>query len=101
MEDRVSIEFEYCYQPWGRWLQHRVYPNPGEGIVLFVRDTTEARKTEQALRRSEQLAAAGRLAVSISHEINNPLEALTNLLYLAKADPGLPPDTRESTGGCG
>ena len=95
MEDRIAIEFEYCYQPWGRWLQHRVYPNPGEGIVLFVRDTTEARKTEQALRRSEQLAAAGRLAVSISHEINNPLEALTNLLYLAKADPGLPSDTRE------
>ncbi len=95
MEDRVAIEFEHCYQPWGRWLQHRVYPSPGEGIVLFVRDTTEARKTEQALRRSEQLAAAGRLAVSISHEINNPLEALTNLLYLAKADSGLPPDTRE------
>ena len=95
MDDRLSIEFEYCYQPWGRWLQHRVYPNPGEGIVLFVRDTTEARKTEQALRRSEQLAAAGRLAVSISHEINNPLEALTNLLYLAKADADLPPDTRE------
>jgi len=95
MADRVAIEFEYCYQPWGRWLQHRVYPNPGEGIVLFVRDTTEARKTEQALRRSEQLSAAGRLAVSISHEINNPLEALTNLLYIAKADASLPQDTRE------
>jgi PAS domain S-box-containing protein len=95
MEERVAIEFEHCYQPWGRWLQHRIYPNPGEGIVLFVRDTTEARKTEEALRRSEQLAAAGRLAVSISHEINNPLEALTNLLYLAKAEAGLPPDTRE------
>ena len=37
---------------------------------------------EVALRRSEKLAVAGRLALSISHEINNPLEAVTNLLYL-------------------
>jgi signal transduction histidine kinase len=49
-------------------------------------NTTEERKTEQALRKSEQLAAAGRLAASIAHEINNPLEAVTNLLYLAKMD---------------
>jgi len=38
------------------------------------------------LRRSEQLAAAGRLAASIAHEINNPLEAVTNLLFLVKMD---------------
>lgn len=38
---------------------------------------------EQALRESEKLAAVGRLASSIAHEINNPLEAVTNLLYLA------------------
>lgn len=37
---------------------------------------------EIALRKSEKLAVAGRLALSISHEINNPLEAVTNLLYL-------------------
>jgi signal transduction histidine kinase len=37
---------------------------------------------EEALRRSEKLAVAGRLASSISHEINNPLAAVTNLLYL-------------------
>ena len=38
--------------------------------------------TEEALRRSEKLVVAGRLAASIAHEINNPLEAVTNLLYL-------------------
>lgn len=41
-----------------------------------------ARLAEVALRKSEKLAVAGRLALSISHEINNPLAAVTNLLYL-------------------
>ncbi|MGA9496818.1 MAG: ATP-binding protein, partial [Terriglobales bacterium] len=41
---------------------------------------------EEAIRRSEKLATAGRLAASIAHEINNPLEAVTNLLYLARHD---------------
>jgi len=56
---------------------------------VYLRETTEARRTEQALRRSEQLAAAGRLAASIAHEINNPLEAVTNLLYLVRMDDAL------------
>ncbi len=43
---------------------------------------TERKHTEAALRTSEKLAVAGRLAASIAHEINNPLEAITNLLYL-------------------
>jgi signal transduction histidine kinase len=48
-----------------------------------MRDQLEARqKAEIALRRSEKLAVAGRLALSISHEINNPLASVTNLLYL-------------------
>jgi len=40
------------------------------------------RDSEAALRRSEQIAAAGRMAAAIAHEINNPLEAVTNLWYL-------------------
>src|SRR4051794_21977153 len=48
-----------------------------------VRDQLEKQKlAEGALRQSEKLAVAGRLAASIAHEINNPLEAVTNLLYL-------------------
>ena len=41
---------------------------------------------EAALVRSEKLAAVGRLATSIAHEINNPLAAVTNLLYLARGN---------------
>ena len=94
MEQRVPVEFEYYHEPLENWFQYRVYPQPGEGIVMYARDITEARKTEQALRRSEQLSAAGRLAASISHEINNPLEAVTNLLYLANMDQRLTGDTK-------
>jgi len=48
-----------------------------------IRDHLEqSRRAEEALRKSEKLAVAGRMAASIAHEINNPLEAVTNLLYL-------------------
>jgi PAS domain S-box-containing protein len=50
-------------------------------------DITEQRRAEETLRKSEKLAATGRLAASIAHEINNPLEAVANLLYLAKRHP--------------
>jgi signal transduction histidine kinase len=50
-----------------------------------VRDHVEKqREAEEALRRSEKLAVAGRLAASIAHEINNPLEAVVNLVFLAR-----------------
>lgn len=50
----------------------------------FIRDASDRRKSEAALMQSEKLAAVGRLASSIAHEINNPLEAVTNLLYLSR-----------------
>jgi PAS domain S-box-containing protein len=88
MDERVPVEFEQYFQgeDTESWFQFHVYPQPGEGVILYLRNATEARKTEQALRRSEQLAAAGRLAASVAHEINNPLEAVTNLLFLARLD---------------
>lgn len=46
----------------------------------------QQRLAEDQLVHSEKLAAVGRLAASITHEINNPLEAVTNLLYLARCD---------------
>jgi two-component system, NtrC family, sensor kinase len=50
----------------------------------------ERKYAQEALLRSEMLASAGRFAASIAHEINNPLEALMNLLYLARTAEGLP-----------
>jgi PAS domain S-box-containing protein len=59
------------------------------GILIafsaIVRDVTTQRAAEKALIRSEKLASVGRLASSIAHEINNPLEAVTNLLYLLQS----------------
>lgn len=56
------------------------------GAAKIARDITENKTIERALRTTEKLAAAGRLAATVAHEINNPLEAVTNLVYLAKRD---------------
>jgi signal transduction histidine kinase len=58
-------------------------------------EITQRLQAEEALRKTEKLAAAGRLAASIAHEINNPLEAVTNLLYLLQTHPELDSTARE------
>ncbi len=65
------------------------------GIIALGVDVTERRLAERALIQSEKLAAVGRLASSIAHEINNPLEAVTNLLYLASSTEPIPPGLKE------
>ncbi len=60
------------------------------GMVGTVQDITARKMQETALRQSEKLAATGRLAATIAHEINNPLEAVTNLIYLSRTDPEVP-----------
>jgi PAS domain S-box-containing protein len=56
------------------------------GIVLVFRDISERHASEAALMRAEKLASAGRLAAAIAHEVNNPLEGLVNLIYLARGE---------------
>jgi PAS domain S-box-containing protein len=56
------------------------------GASAISRDITQQKRTEEALRRNERLATAGRLTAAIAHEIRNPLEALINLVYLARRD---------------
>lgn len=64
-----------------------VLPNTERGGLLITLFNIEDRlRTEAALRRSEKFAATGRLAASIAHEINNPLAALTNLIYLIETE---------------
>jgi PAS domain S-box-containing protein len=60
------------------------------GAATVARDITDRKRAEEALRRNDKLATIGRLAAAITHEINNPLDALGNLLYLIQNDPLLP-----------
>lgn len=73
LEERV---LNFVYQPM------RDGDGAVSGIIVLGVDVTDGKRTEQALIDAEKIAAVGRLASSIAHEINNPLEAVTNLLYL-------------------
>ena len=64
------------------------------GMIGTVQDITSRKAQEGILRQTEKLAATGRLAATIAHEINNPLEAVTNLIFLAKMDPTIPGQVR-------
>jgi two-component system NtrC family sensor kinase len=55
------------------------------GTILVLTDVTDTKLAEYAMRTAEKLAATGKLAHAIAHEINNPLEALVNLIYLASS----------------
>lgn len=71
--------------------------DPGKltGMIGIIQDITARKLQEQALRETEKLAATGRMAATIAHEINNPLEAVTNLIFLGRTHPATPADVRE------
>ncbi len=64
------------------------------GVVLVFRDVTQQREMDAALRNAEKLATTGRFAATIAHEINNPLEAAINSLYLLNSDSGVSTEGR-------
>ncbi len=78
-----------------RWTVHEDENGRRVGTFEINRDITAHKQAEEALRRSEKLAATGRLAATIAHEINNPLEAVTNLVYLIGSDSTLDAASRE------
>jgi PAS domain S-box-containing protein len=88
----VVPEFQIQYRvdfPDGsvHWIETRgKYQRDANGravrLVGVSADITRRRQSEEAMLRAEKLAVAGRLAASVAHEINNPLEAVANLLYL-------------------
>jgi len=93
VEDHIEYDNEYrAMRPDGNfnWVAVRgavEYNSSGEPLRMIgmCMDISSRKRTEETLRRTEKLAAAGRLAATIAHEINNPLESVTNLIYLAKA----------------
>ncbi|HET9838376.1 MAG TPA: PAS domain S-box protein [Candidatus Angelobacter sp.] len=65
------------------------------GAAKIARDITQQKRMEAAIQVSERLASVGRLAATVAHEINNPLEAITNFIYLARHHSGLPETARQ------
>ncbi|HYB76819.1 MAG TPA: ATP-binding protein [Candidatus Bathyarchaeia archaeon] len=66
-----------------------------EAMLGTVIDITEAKQAQEVMLRAEKLAAAGRLAATIAHEINNPLEAVSNTIFLARTHAETTPALRE------
>ena len=64
---------------------HMEAPGTMVSLSAIIRDITSRKLAERALLQNEKLASVGRLASSIAHEINNPLEAVTNLLYILES----------------
>jgi PAS domain S-box-containing protein len=64
-----------------------VFGENGEiaGVASITRDVSQQKRVEKALHTTERLATVGRMAATIAHEINNPLEAVTNLVFLAQS----------------
>jgi signal transduction histidine kinase len=94
MHEGLSVEFqEYYPEPIDKWFEVHAFPSE-DGMAAFFRDITGRLKTEAQLRQTEKLAATGRMAASIAHEINNPLESVTNLLYLLGTDDALSPQSQ-------
>lgn len=87
-KDRRRIDVSISLTP------HLEPPGVLVAYSCVIRDETERKRTAEALLRSEKIASVGRLASSIAHEINNPLEAVMNLMYLIRNDPQLTPETQ-------
>jgi PAS domain S-box-containing protein len=65
------------------------------GVILVFRDATTERRAQELMRKTERLAAAARLSATMAHEINNPLQAVGSLVYLAKSSPDASPQVVE------
>jgi PAS domain S-box-containing protein len=91
LETGKMTQVEEHYSPVDRWIHVNFYPSQ-DGLSLFIQDATEKRRQQEQLLVSEKLAATGRLAATIAHEINNPLESTINLIYLARTSPATADD---------
>lgn len=94
--ERVEYRIDRKETEYSEWRVDRIQlPEGGYRVVCYFRDISERVKArialqeqEERLKKTEKMAAAGQLAASLAHEINNPLSSVTNALYLLKTDPG-------------
>lgn len=73
-------------------LEHTLREHDADNTAARLR--YEVRRAADAMRENQKMITIGRLTASIAHEINNPLTAITNLLYLIGAEPGLSDNVR-------
>jgi PAS domain S-box-containing protein len=98
--ERSSLEFDIIgLNGVRRRMETHAAPLPfGDGSLVQLavgRDVSERKVAEERLRKTEKMAAAGQLAASLAHEINNPLSSVTNALYLLKHNSGLDAKTHD------
>jgi two-component system CheB/CheR fusion protein len=88
-KDRTLIDVSLSVSP--------IFDTDGKvvGAAAIARDISGRKQAEEALRKAEKLSATGRLAAAVAHEINNPLEGLTNLVYLLQHNESLDCAARE------
>ncbi len=67
----------------------------GYSNLTLTQALAERKRSEEALIRSEKLASVGRMAATVAHEINNPLAAVTNCIYIAANSPNLTPELKK------
>lgn len=97
----TNFEVEHEFEHVGRrkmMLNARKLSQPDAReamILLAIEDVTQRKLAEAALLKSEKLAASARLAAALAHEINNPLQAVTNLMTLLGRSPKLDPQDQE------
>lgn len=72
----------------------KIMNHEGDAVLEVNRDITAQLQAEEALRETEKLAAMGRVAGIIAHEINNPLAAITNIFFLIRNHPSLDEEAR-------
>jgi signal transduction histidine kinase len=83
--ERYTAEFDIGNRTIRATVDRVTVRDAEVGKIIVLTDITDRRVAEFALRTAEKLAASGKLAHAIAHEINNPLEALVNLVYLANS----------------